>query len=566
MGFQLPENLTTLSAVELDELTASIRAHARSVAEAEPPVAADIADASAAFNAIMAERAARTETAAARQSLASALDDSENDDAEDDVEDDDAEETAAVEVAVVPAAPAAVVASRRRAPRSTIDKPPVEAEPAAVIMVSAPDVPGFSAGTELTSFSQAGQVISNRLRSYPKPPAGTQQRGRGKQVVVNGSSFTRSGGVIFERQFPQDLRVIDGDNGYSKMLAASKESRLPGGSLVKSAERLVAAGRSLTAAVGWCALSEVLYGLCDLSSLDGLLDLPELQASRGGFQVPVDGGPDFSVVWDGIGDGGDVILTEYDIENGAEKFCFEIPCPPFDDVRLDAAYLCLTGSLLQRRGYPEVIELFSQQAIKALAHKVNASTIARIVAASGAAIVIPADASGDDAASALLSAIELAITDAKYRNRSSMAESWEVVLPFWVLAQIRAALARRYGIGMLDVTDAMILSWFTVRKAVPRFVYDWQDAYTGQADGPGGVVPLTVLPTTVQFLVYPAGTWTKIVQDVVNLDTVYDNAMLTTNQYTGLFVEDGFNVIQLCPESRLYQASVDPSGVVGCCA
>ena len=563
MGFQLPENLNTLSSAELDELTASIRAHARTVATAEPAVAEDIADASAAFNAVMAERSARAETATARQSLASALDDTEDDDTEEDAEDDDAEEAPAVEAAVVPTA---IVASRRRAPRPTIDQPPANAEPAAVIMISAPDVPGFSAGTELTSFRQAADVVGSRLRSYPKPGSGAQRAQRGSKVMVGGSSFTRSGGVIFQRQFPEALRVSDGDNGYNKMLAASKEGRLPGGSLLKSAEQQVAAGRALTAAVGWCALSEVLYGLCDLSSLDGILDLPELQASRGGFQVPIDGGPDFSTVWDGIGDGGDVILTEYDIENGAEKFCFEIPCPPFEDVRLDAAYLCLTGSLLQRRGYPEVIELFSQQAIKALAHKVNQSVIARIVAASGAAIVIPPDASGDDAASALLSAIELAITDAKYRNRSSMAETWEVVLPFWVLAQMRAALARRYGLGMLDVTDAMILSWFTIRKAVPRFVYDWQDAFSGQADGPGGVVPLTALPTTVQFLVYPAGTWTKIVQDVVNLDTVYDNAMLTTNQYTGLFVEDGFNVIQLCPESRLYEATVDPSGVVGCCA
>ena len=89
---------------------------------------------------------------------------------------------------------------------------------------------------------------------------------------------------------------------------------------------------------------------------------------------------------------------------------------------------------------------------------------------------------------------------------------------------------------------------------------------TGLNTGPGGSSPLTALPTTVQFLVYPAGTWTKIVQDVVNLDTIYDNALLTTNQYTAIFAEDGFNVIQTCPESRLYTASVDPSGVVGCCA
>lgn len=566
MPFELPENLSALSTEELDTLSAQVRAHATEVANATPPVAADITAARDAFTAVRAERESRAEVETARQALASDLEDSDPDDVEgEDVEDDVEEDE--VEAAAEPA-PVAVVATRGPAPkrrRSSIDTPPESPEQASVVMVAAADVPGFSASQPLTSFKEAAAAVAARLYSSPAP--GVMRGGRqGPTSIVPGRTSVRHGAVQFRRQFSDNLRIQHGDNGYDKVLAAAKESRLPGGSLIKSAEAQVAAGRALTAAVGWCAPSEVIYNLCDLTSLDGMLDLPELQASRGGFQLPADGGPDFSIVWNGIGDAGDVILTEYDVENGALKECFEIPCPDFEDVRLDVAYLCLTGSLLQRRGYPEVVELFSQQAMKALAHKVNASTIARIVAASGAAIVIPADASGDDAASALLSAVDLAIEDIKYRNRMTRGTTIEIVLPYWALTQIRAALARRYGVAKLDVTDAMILDWFSIRSAMPRFVYDWQDAYTGLVGGPGGDTPLTALPTTVQFLAYPAGTWTKIVQDVVNLDTIYDNAMLTTNNYTAVFAEDGFNVIQTCPESRLYTASVDPSGVVGCCA
>jgi hypothetical protein len=554
MGFKLPEDITALSATELDALVTEVRAYARGVATATPVDAEAVHDATSAFNAVLNEKAARATLAASVAALASSLDDTE--DEEEEVEAEAEEEAPAVEEV----APVAVVASRKPAKRSTIDAPASAEEDAAVVMISAPDVPGFAAGTPLTSFAMAGEIIEARLAGYSVPSS------RGAAGIRSGRSSVRHGGVIFRRQFPESLQIRAGENAYSKVLAASQEKRLPGGSLVKSAELQVAAGRSLTAAVGWCAPSEVIYNLCDLSTLDGMLDIPELQASRGGFQLPENGGPDFSTVWNGIGSGGDVILTEYDIENGAVKECFEIPCPPFVDVRLDAAYLCLTGSLLQRRGYPEVIQIFSQQAMKALAHKINASVIDRISTASGAAIVIPPDASGDDAASALLSAIDLAITDAKYRNRASLAESWEVVLPIWVLVQIRAAFARRYALGELNLADAEIMQWFAIRKAVPRFVYDYQDAYTGLNTGPGGAVPLTVLPTTVEFLVYPAGTWTKIVQDVVSLDTIYDNALLTTNQYTAIFAEDGFNVIQTCPESRRYRATVDPSGVVGCCA
>lgn len=567
MGFKLPENLSALSAAELDALVTEVRAYARTVAEATPAVAADITEARDAFNAVMAERTSRAETETARAALASELDDEgDEDEGEEEtpsaVEDEDGDEEE------TPPAVTATRGTKRAKSRPTIDAPPVAPEDASVVMVAAHDVPGFAGGVPLTSFSQAAQAIANRLYSYPMP--GSQRAGAGHlgkaSAVRPGAGYTRHSGVIFQRKFPEILRINDGDNAYNKVLAATKETRLPGGSLLASAKLQVDAGRSLTAAVGWCAPSEVIFNLCDLTSLDGMLDLPELQAARGGFQLPEDGGPDFSTVWNGIGDEGDVILTEYDVENGSEKFCFEIPCPPFEDVRLDVAYLCLTGSLLQRRGYPEVVELFSQQAMKALAHKVNASVIARIVTASGAAIVIPADASGDDAASSILSAVDLAIEDIKSRNRMGRSLTIEVVFPYWALTQIRAALARRYGVAMLDVDDAMILRWFAVRKAMPRFVYDWQDAYSGLPTGPGGATPLTALPTTVQFLAYPAGTWTKIVQDVVSLDTIYDNAMLTTNQYTAIFAEDGFNVIQTCPESRLYTTQADPSGVVGCCA
>jgi hypothetical protein len=235
------------------------------------------------------------------------------------------------------------------------------------------------------------------------------------------------------------------------------------------------------------------------------------------------------------------------------------------DVRLDVAYLCITGSLLQSRGYPEAVTRFQQGALIALDHKVNQSVISRIATASTNAGTIPTITGSDDAASQLLSAIELAIEDIKYRNRMGRATTMEIVLPAWVIAPVRAALARRRGVASWNVSDAEILAAFTTRNAVPRFVYDWQDAYSNLMGGPGGATPITEFPDTVSFLAYPAGTWVKGVRDVVNLDTVYDNAMLTQNQYTALFTEDGFSVMQMCTDSRLYTVGVDPAGIVGCC-
>lgn len=559
--FEVPADLTALSAEEFAAFAAQVRTHAQATIADEAATPEALLATRELFTSVQAEDGRRTEVAAeaatARQELAAGL-------AEPTPE---PTPTPAPNPEPVPAPnPGGTEPVPAQNPGGTLDQPPVEDEPTYAVMVASADAPG-GGGAELASFSDAGVLLERRLASYS-----TSVRRRGDKMDLGGGRFkvggqtlTRHGGIQFERQFPDELRITDTKDALKVLDYATSEKRLPGGSLIASMEAQIKAGKSLTAAVGWCAPSETIYDLCALETLDGMLDIAEVQATRGGFFVPENGGPNFSTIYDSIGDEGDVILTEYDVENGVEKICVEIPCPEFVEVRLDVAYVCITGSLLQRRGYPEAVTRFSQGAMVALAHKVNESVIARIVAGSGAPVTIPADASGDDAASALLSAVELAIEDMKYRNRMGRGATIEIVLPAWVIAPIRAALARRQGVAAINVTDAEILAAFTTRKAVPRFVYDWQDAYSGLAGGPGAQTAITTWPSTVQFLAYPAGTWVKPVRDVVNLDTVYDNALLTQNQYTALFAEDGFAVLKMCADSRLYEVPIDTSGVVGCC-
>lgn len=446
-----------------------------------------------------------------------------------------------------------------------------------VTMHAAADVPGrFSTGQELDGFGDAVRALSYQVDRYPRvrdSGAAIVRKGVDLNTMIiadDGTArfamrqFIRHGGVEFRRQFPRELKVNEGADGYPIAQFAASERRLPGGSLAASFAASVKAGRPITAAAGWCAPSEPIYDLCELSSLDGILDAPELQTERGGWQIPTGGGPNFATVWSGIGNAGTTHLTEANVISDTSKYCYDIPCPGFTDVRLGVDYFCLTGSLLQRRGYPEVVQWFSRQAMNALPHKINQGFIAAIVTASGAATVIPADVTCDDAISGLLGAVDLAIADAKYRNRMTFNGTLEVVLPMWVLVQLRAAGTRRTGVDMVGLTDAQIVEWFAIRKAVPRFVYDWQDAFSGLATGPGGAVALTALPLTVDFLIYPAGTWVKAVQPVVSLDTVYDSTKLTTNEYTAMFVEDGWAALQMCPLSRLYTASVDPGCLCVC--
>jgi hypothetical protein len=147
----------------------------------------------------------------------------------------------------------------------------------------------------------------------------------------------------------------------------------------------------------------------------------------------------------------------------------------------------------------------------------------------------------------------------------------EIVLPWWVLAQIRADLSRRNGVDMLSVTDGEIASMFSVRNVRVQFVRGWQDGLiTGGALDPlfpGGdaATPfMTALPSDVSFLAYPAGSVVVGRQDVVTLTNVYDAASLQQNLFTSLFAEEGFTTLFPCQGQRLYTvADLCTMGVTG---
>lgn len=454
-------------------------------------------------------------------------------------------------------------------------------------MVAAAEVPGIPAGSSLTNFGQAAKAVTARLDAYSMSGKTTQiskavpNRGPIEATAVQDVDFqgrfrgpqrhrmekySRHQAVNFRREYPDELKLSSLDGGEKNIRTLERvasEKRLTGGSLVAAMEAEVRQTGNLVAAQGWCAPSETIYDLCEQESMDGILSLPEVTADRGGFNIPIDGGIDFSTIFTSIGNAGDTHLEETEVINDTVKVCTEIPCPEFEDIRLGVDYVCLTGSLLQRRGYPEVVQRFSRGAMIALAHKINAGVIAGIEAGSvdGGTMEDCLGAGGDDAAAALMSALEAAKLDILYRARMPFTTTVEVVLPFFVIGQIRAALARRRGVNLLAVSDSEIMSMFSIRGIAPRFVYDWQDAFSdGGVGGMGGATPRTALPTQARFIMYPAGTWVKATADVVNLDTIYDSTLLSTNQYTALFVEDGWAVMQMCPISRVFTVNLDPCG------
>ena len=487
------------------------------------------------------------------------------------------EEPAAPGEEETPAEPAAVVASSK-APKVSelkVHAPapdlPESTRQTYSALVASSSAAGFDAGQPLDGMLDVAKAFIARSAGH----AGMYSRGM---------STSNSGPMIapvaeLRRAYPDEFSVSGDESDYDKLLKVMDEKRLPGGSLLasvdmrrKQLEKDEPHRDSLVAAQGWCAPSETDYDICLQITTDGLADFPEVQARRGGIRHNT------GIEFDSIFGGGNCSsptgffdLTEAQVAAGTTKTCLEIPCPDFVDTRLGVTGLCLTGNILATRGYPEFTATFTRGALAASAHQINREQIADVVTGSTAVTLTGTApwATDNSVVSQVLSAIELATVDIKYRLRMQRSSTLEIILPWWILAQMRADWVRRNATGngpeAITLADSAITAAISARGARAQYVYDWQDAFAtcATSGAPGADTPMTELPTTLQFLVYPSGTWIRAVSDVITLNSVYDSTKLATNQVTHLFTETGWAMVRMCPVSRVYTVPICPNGKTG---
>lgn len=472
--------------------------------------------------------------------------------------------------------------------------PAAPAEPAAVV-ASVPVVPSVAQLPATTPAAPAppatrrgivSAFVSSGSAGYAGKQVGEEFDGLtdiSRALIANAQSFGSVGGGQGQRQAIAQFRRTRGEEftistdgeseAYNKLKHARDESRLFGGSLAKQWQKNIDDGVSLTAAAGWCAPSENDYDLCrQWAAGVGILDLPTVTVTRGGLNYTDE--PDFPTIYANAvaAGGGSNFLTEAQVIADTPKTCSEIPCPTFENRRLDVMALCIRVSFLQAAGYPEVVNAWQDGLLAAHEQEMNRLIIADLLARAGAATVAAAvDPDGlDSFTSALLAGVELAREDIMYRYMMPWNATVEIALPHWVIPQIRADLSRRNGVNLLSVTDSEIASLFSVRGVRVQFVRGWQDGLvTGgalNAAFPGGdaATPfMTALPSTVNFLAWPAGSAAVARQDVITLTNVYDAASLATNEFTSLFAEEGFAPVYPCPGQRLYTITGCVGGVTG---
>lgn len=540
-----------LSAVDLDAVETEMTTIARTIADNPDSDADDLAAATAltmAVEMIRDERGRRSAQAATanaeREALRARLDGTAPADATDATASTDATDTAAAADAVTTDAAgealatdaAVVVPDAVVAPVSTRARPvmpdmsaikanqPADVQAATVLTrkvvhpVAALDVPGVSVGHEFADMRDVAKAFIARGKALG------QVRGGG--VAVENVPIAQFSYIDSLKQLTDDGAI----NGLMLMDAGREDA--------------------LTAAGGFCAPAETVYGFVKVNTPSGLVQdfLPTVGAPRGSIQYPKS--PD---IRDAFTANPSRAYTLANDIAGTSKAVTTVACPTFAVCQVGAQYTILKFGNFATRAYPEWVEHWIGLSMDVQAHQTSAKLIGQMIVLSNPIVSVGPNGG---ATATIFGNIGMAAADMRSDLRMADDSPLEVVLPIWIDDLIRSDLARARK-GQLDdtlnVTDARIAQWFAVLNVIPRYVTDWQTVSGTATTG------TTVWPSGLQFLIYPPGTFVLLDMGVLDLGVVRDSTLNTTNDYT-IFVETFQAVCKPGIESRLYSMSICANG------
>lgn len=408
------------------------------------------------------------------------------------------------------------------------------------------DIPGVAPGNNITSLNSLAEAFSRKARAVPVTRSGSTDNGHVVATIRNQFEHT-----VDDRTSPAQVEEL-----FSHLVRPELKN-------------------SLVAGGGWCAPSEIRYDFFNIACEDGLIDLPTFGVTRGGIRFPVS--PSLA---DAIGDNAFApfavpftnasvpwLWTEADdiatVTGSPNKPCMRVPCPDFGEERLECYGICLTAGNLTDDAYPEATQNTLRLLMSAHAHAMNARLIALMVAQSSAPIATGEFAGGGTPATAkpafqqILSGLALGATDYRARYGMCIDDVIEIVAPYWLRDVIRADLAWRTGVDLLSVSDEMINGFFVDRNLRVQWVNDWQVRGAGQF---GNATPMTAWPTTVDVMMYAAGTFLHGNGMSLDLGVIRDSVLNAENDFTAAWSEECHLIARVGHESRQYRITFSVMG------
>lgn len=440
--------------------------------------------------------------------------------------------------------------SGARAHAPTVKGPQTQA----LALTASGDLPGrLNQGAPISDIDTLVDLIHHQARTMPVQSTGKFKRdGETLQMDPNGPYGGRQV-ATFANAFPDVLEW-----GSDRGLVDRTIKKLT------NTDVLVAGG-------GWCAPSEIRYDFFNIACADGAIDLPTFGVQRGGLRWPVSPsladvftpaiapfGAAFSnatVPW--LWTEGDDIST---VTGNPNKPCIRVPCSTMSEARLECYGVCLTAGNLADDAWPEATRNFLALLMSAFDRVKNTRYIATMLSLASTQITGGSCAAGSGTVAPLLGSAELAAVD--YRTRYGMCsrDTMEYIAPDWALSMARSDLAKRTGLAMFDVSDAMIASWFDVRDIRAQFVQDYQVRSTGL---PGTSTPLTAWPTSMEFMIYPPGTFGRGNGMTLDLGVVRDSTLNAENDHTAAWFEECHLIARFGHEARRYAINLCTDGTTG---
>jgi hypothetical protein len=528
--FSLPEDITALNDEELDALLDGAINAFDAMSRSSTVTTDDLVrlrELATGVESIRAEKAERIEAAQQAAAEIEALAAT--------VRGDEGEPAATVE----PTEPAAV-------------EPAVEAEPAKETVTAAATVKGRSLDLSRVRAHQP-RVLPADPNPRPEitasvdvpgyqPGQALDMAGVTEGIIRRANALKTAGGGVgltasYRLPFPEQLIVNDsssGTEGTRAVVLAGDQSRLNGGDLVASG--------------GWCAPSETVYELTGMSCPEMLWDLPEIQLARGGLRYfPMPSLDVAAMTW---------VHTEADDISGAVKPCFRIPCPDPVEVRCEAIGACLESGILTQRHFPELVAYYQSLAMVAHEIRIRQELFTQAVAASTAVTI----AATFGAFSAMFAAVALQAADMTEKLSLCANINIEVVFPWWARNLFLADIARQNGVPLSDISTRDVINAFAELGISIQWARGLNPAVPTEIGGP---TPAVDWPSTIPFLIYPAGTFEAGRGGEISLGVIHDSSKFSVNDYTALFTEECSALITRNSEARVVTVPVCADGRTG---
>lgn len=434
----------------------------------------------------------------------------------------------------------------RRRPRQA-QPDPREGESDESPIVFAHGVPGLHGGQLASGTDEVDRALERTRDSF-----------RGSTRVANGIREEIRVATV-QGQFPPERRLCDDDG---EPLAPGMVSRRIRDAIEAGVEDTRTNRGGMVAAGGLCVLPTPLYNITTFGDARRPIRdqaLVSFQATRGGVTDLTP--PTLPAILTGDTD---AAISEWTAQNDIDaiggspvKPCQRVVCGAQRTTQIYAVTNCLTVGNFLARTYPELQNAWTTLAAVAHARFAEALLFARLQQLATTTTNTTTDWS---ASRDVLAVLDQTAAGLRSRHRLAMDFPVVVILPETLLTVMRIDISRQMPVGTLRETMALamaeITAWFSARNITPVWSPD-----VNAMSGPQGVSALSALPPTINYVMYPAGTFIHLDGGELDLGVVRDTTVNATNDFQ-IFSETFENVHMVGPEAIDGSIDVCPSGAV----